>query len=105
MTESGITRGILGAQTALALLGYMWPLAPQWVRGCVALAVGALGALSAALQAGNVGLVSVLPILGQGLTAAVVALGLAASVGAAQAKRGVTQLAMPTEPDLKRLGM
>ena len=102
MTESGITRGILGAQTALAILGYMFPLAPQWVRGAVALVVGALGALSAALQEGAPTYAAILPILGQGLTAAAFALGLAAGVGAAQARRGVTRIEVP---DVRRLGM
>lgn len=93
MTESGITRGTLGAQTALLLLGYAFPDAPQWVRVCVALLAGCLGALSAALQAGPLVVASILPIVGQGLAAAAAALGLTAGAGLVQQKRrraGVT---------------
>ena len=87
MTESGITRGTLGAQTALLLLAYALPDAPQWARACVALLAGCLGALSAALQAGPIVTAGILPIVGQGLAAAVAALGLVAGAGAVQQKR------------------
>jgi len=93
MVESGISRGALAAQTALLLLGYAFPDAPQWVRAIVALLAGCLGALSAALQAGPLVVASILPIVGQGLGAAVAALGLTAGAGAVQQKRrraGVT---------------
>jgi hypothetical protein len=87
VTESGITRGTLAAQLALLLLGYGIPDAPQWARASVALLAGCLGALSAALQTGAVDLAGMLPIVGQGLAAAVAALGLTAGVGVAQQKR------------------
>jgi hypothetical protein len=87
MIESGITRGTIAAQLALLLLGYGLPDAPQWIRACVALLAGCLGALSAALQAGPLVVAGVLPIVGQGLAAAVAALGLTASAGAVQQKR------------------
>ncbi len=92
MIESGIIRGTLGAQAALLLLGYGIPGAPQWVRAVVALVAGCLGALSAALQAGAVDLPAILPIVGQGLTAAVAALGLTAGVGAAQERRRMARI-------------
>jgi len=94
MIESGISRGTLGAQTALLLLGYAFPNAPQWVRVVLALLAGCLGALSAALQAGPIVVAGILPIVGQGLAAAVAALGLTAGAGMVQDRRRRTDWAV-----------
>lgn len=87
MIESGVSRGTLAAQLALLLLGYGLPDAPQWLRAVVALLAGCLGALSVALQVGPIVIAGILPIVGQGLAAAVAALGLTAGAGAVQQRR------------------
>lgn len=97
--------GTVFAQIALAILGYMVPAAPQWVRAVVAFVVGVLSSLAGELRSGmeSIDLLAALTIGGQGLIITAFALGLFAGIGAAQERRADAR-ALPGESDLRRMG-